>query len=104
MDRFTRTEIPAQHPGLACSGKRTLFANSVLTAIITVIAKYLIKLRRDPRHNMQARPRQHSCCNIAGFPIDTLHLFIVVLTLLIDCCLLRLLCYYKSDIVLHACG
>ena len=39
MDRFTRTRIPAQHPGLTCSRKRTLFASTVLAAVITVTAK-----------------------------------------------------------------
>ena len=33
--------IPAQHPGLTCSGKRTLFTSTVLAAVITVTAKYL---------------------------------------------------------------
>ena len=41
MDTFTRTRIPAQHPGLTCSRKRTLFASTVLAAVITVTAKYL---------------------------------------------------------------
>ena len=49
MDRFTRTSrdtgtilaIPAQHPGLTCSRKRTLFASTVLACVITVTAKYL---------------------------------------------------------------
>ena len=41
MDRFTRTRIPAQHPGLTCSRKRTLFASTVLATVITVTAKYL---------------------------------------------------------------
>ena len=43
MDRFTGTilAIPAQHPGLTCSRKRTLFASTVLAAVITVTAKYL---------------------------------------------------------------
>ena len=43
MDRDTVTilAIPAKHPGLTCSGKRTLFASTVLAAVITVIAKYL---------------------------------------------------------------
>ena len=41
MDRFTRTRIPAQHPGLTCSRKRTVFASTVLAAVITVTAKYL---------------------------------------------------------------
>ena len=33
--------IPAQHPGLTCSRKRTLFTSTVLAAVITVTAKYL---------------------------------------------------------------
>ena len=33
--------IPAQHPGLTCSRKRTLFASTVFAAVITVTAKYL---------------------------------------------------------------
>ena len=43
MDRFTRSRIPAQHPGLTCSRKRMLFASAstVLAAVITVTAMYL---------------------------------------------------------------
>ena len=43
MDRDTSTilAIPALHPGFTSSGKRMLFASTVLAAVITVIAKSL---------------------------------------------------------------
>ena len=41
QDTGTILAIPAQHPGLTCSRKRTLFASTVLAAVITVTAKYL---------------------------------------------------------------
>ena len=52
MDRFTLTgipilAIPAHHPGLTCSRKRTLLASTVLAAVITVIAKYFYKSTRS---------------------------------------------------------
>ena len=73
-DRFTRTRIPARysryrhtHPGLTCSRKRTLFASTVLAAVITVTAKYLsfvgstilcmVDKAGRPRANMRPWPR-----------------------------------------------
>ena len=55
-DTGTILAIPAQRPGLTCSGKRTLFASPVFTAVITVIAK-IFKLCRDRvYHDEQGRP------------------------------------------------
>ena len=39
--RHDTRAIQAQHPGLTCSRKRTLFPSTVLAAVITVTAKYL---------------------------------------------------------------
>ena len=41
QDTGTILAIQAQHPGLTCSRKRTLFPSTVLAAVITVTAKYL---------------------------------------------------------------
>ena len=41
QDTGTILAIQAQHPGLTCSRKRTLFTSTVLAAVITVTAKYL---------------------------------------------------------------
>ena len=63
MDRFTRTRIPAQHPGLTCSRKRTLFASTVLATVITVTA--LVSCQ----HEAMAAPT----CARAGSQLGTDH-------------------------------
>ena len=88
QDTGTVLAIPAQHPGLTCSRKHTLFASTVLAAVITVTAKYL-SFVGSTMHGAQGWPAMpnwfpvssnittnvHYACTCIYMYIYTLYLF-----------------------------